>query len=93
MGFKYLSCVTGVLLLTGLQSHFVESCQKVPVDLIEFGLWPLSTKSYIYITFELMMFLSSLTNFSPTTSMTAITNALNFNTQWNCAEVVIHIVG
>lgn len=74
-------------LVVDVQTHTVESCARCPVDFVEYGLWPISTKSHTFMTFETIQLLSTLTNFSPTTSVTSIVNTLNFNTQWNSKGV------
>ena len=72
------------LFFTGVQDHSLTMCSEVtPVSLVACGMWPLSPSKWTFITFETMQLLSSLTNFSPSTSLRSIVQAMNFNTHSN----------
>lgn len=57
----------------------LETCCQAPVDFVKCGLWPVSPSQWEFFTFEVMRLVSTLTNFSPTTSLSAIVQAMNFN--------------
>lgn len=70
-------------LLLGFQQHNVITCACETINFIEYGLWPVKMGYLTFISFETMSLLSTLTQFSPVTSLTSIVNALNFNTRFN----------
>lgn len=55
--------------------------QDDPVQLMRYGLFPISPKKKVYIQFETLDLLSVMTNFNPLLSYVTIVNALNFNSK------------
>ena len=54
------------------------SCED-PVDFVKCGLWPVSPSQWEFLTVEVMRLISTLSNFSPTTGLSAIVQVMNFN--------------
>jgi hypothetical protein len=65
----------------GFDELTVTTCATHATHFVEYGLWPVKLRALAFIPFELMYLLSTLTNFSPVTSLTSIVNALNFNNE------------
>lgn len=49
-----------------------------PVDMMRYGVFPISPKKYVYISFETLDLISTMSNFNPLLSNASVTNALNF---------------
>lgn len=60
-----------------------EACGKRDdsVQLMKYGLFPVSTKQHVYLQFETLDLLSVMANFNPLLSYVTVVNALNFNSK------------
>lgn len=64
-----------------VQEIRVRSCCVSVADFVSRGLWPVNPARFEFIPFEVMKLVNTITNFSPTTSMSSIAQALNFEHQ------------
>lgn len=60
---------------------FCDACNyfQKPVDMVQYGLWPIAINQWIFFSFWTMEVVASLTNFNPLVSHTGIVNAFNFS--------------
>ena len=52
-----------------------------PVDVMSYGVFPISLKTYIYISFENLDLISTMKNFNPLLSNASVTNHLTSSQQ------------
>lgn len=49
-----------------------------PMDYVAYGLWPVSLANHVFLSYEAMNLINTLTNFNPLVSYTTVSNSLNF---------------
>lgn len=53
------------------------------MNMVALGLWPISLRRWVFLPFEVLSLLSTISNFNPLLSNVSIVNGLNFTTKKN----------
>ena len=74
---NYKAFCQGLMDLTG-QVCLEGGYEDGPIDMIRYGVFPISPKKYVYISFETLDLISTVKNFNPLLSNGNVAIALNF---------------